>query len=374
MAGFVPSSGWAVTGQQSGPARVANVPRERAGGTGTGGPLEALTRAASLSWHTIRDRRPLALQGAGQGPCRQSSHCDGKSRLLEESKCRLGGKGRSRLVGFVASRCLDPLSRAPTARQASTRGVVWWANRVLWVSKQTDVLPPHCSAFPQRTFPRRHCAVYCILQYVIWEGGQWISCIIPRKLQFMGWMKADLTQRKHLDAPGLPTPHFLPAPWQLIQRGFCIALRFKTIASHCSGGSKRLLLASLFQCLSVPVSQCSPLSHTEGASILKRLKSDNLPLHGSAKTAIPRWGDGRDGKDPAVVTLFRWHLQGSSFNLFVFPPFMQPCAPRDSMGAHAEQAHSRGVMLALAPSSNGFEKMTHDAHRSQSCPRFTTSS
>lgn len=52
----------------------------------------------------------------------------------------------------------------------------------------------------------------------------------------------------------LPTPHFLPAPWQLIQRGFSIALRFKTIASHCSGGSKRLLLTSLFQSPSVPLS------------------------------------------------------------------------------------------------------------------------
>lgn len=64
MAGFVPSSGWVVTGQQAG---LANVPRERAGGTGTGGPRQR-PRAASPSWHTIRIdvRRPLALQGAGQ--------------------------------------------------------------------------------------------------------------------------------------------------------------------------------------------------------------------------------------------------------------------------------------------------------------------
>lgn len=168
--------------------------------------LEALTRAASLSWHTIRDRRPLALQGAGQGPCRQSSHCDGKSRLLEESKCRLGGKGRSRLFGFVASRCLDPLSRAPTARQASTRGVVWWGVRRPVRVEANRRAPGPLQRLSTAYIPRRHCAVYCILQYVIWEGGQWISCIIPRKLQFMGWMKADLTQRKHLDAPGLP-PH-----------------------------------------------------------------------------------------------------------------------------------------------------------------------
>lgn len=43
---------------------------------------------------------------------------------------------------------------------------------------------------------------------------------------------------------------------------------------------------------------------------------------------------------------------------------MQPCAPRDSMRGHAEQAHSRGVKLALGPSSSGFEKMTHEANRS----------
>lgn len=44
------------------------------------------------------------------------------------------------------------------------------------------------------------------------------------------------------------------------------------------------------------------------------------------------------------------------------------------MRGHAEQAHSRGVKLALGPSSSGFENMTHEANRSPILVRFTTSS
>lgn len=209
MAGFVPSSGWVVTGQQAG---LANVPRERAGGTGTGGPRQR-PRAASPSWHTIwiDVRRPLALQGPAKSlPTVESlwwwkRPFDGRAQLSTERN------RKSSSFGFVAWRCLDPLSRAPTARQASTRGVVVW-----WVScgcrsKQTYIRAP--APLQHLTFPRRHCAVYCILQHVIWEGGRWISCIIPRKLRFMGWKKADLTQGKYvMHQASLPRPTATPRP------------------------------------------------------------------------------------------------------------------------------------------------------------------
>lgn len=118
------------------------------------GPAKSLPTVESLWWW----KRPF----------------DGRAQLSTERN------RKSSSFGFVAWRCLDPLSRAPTARQASTRGVVvWWASCGCR-SKQTYIRAP--APLQHLTFPRRHCAVYCILQHVIWEGGRWISCIIPRKL------------------------------------------------------------------------------------------------------------------------------------------------------------------------------------------------
>lgn len=209
MAGFVPSSGWVVTGQQAG---LANVPRERAGGTG----LEALARGPELRVRLgTRSGSTSDVRLPCKGPAKSlptveslwwwKRPFDGRAQLSTERN------RKSSSFGFVAWRCLDPLSRAPTARQASTRGVVvWWASCGC-PSKQTYIRAP--APLQHLTFPRRHCAVYCILQHVIWEGGRWISCIIPRKLRFMGWKKADLTQGKYvMHQASLPRPTATPRP------------------------------------------------------------------------------------------------------------------------------------------------------------------
>lgn len=176
--------------------------------------LEALARAASPSWHTIR----IDVRSPCKGPAKSLPTVESwwwKRRFDGTVQCRrsgLGGKGEAVRLGSLHRGVWIPYLGPNSPTSINTRGCLVGV-------KQTDLRAP--TLLQHLTFPRRHCAVCCVLQYVIWEIAQWISCIIPRNPRFMGWKNADLTQRKHLDAPGLPpTPHFHPVPWQLMQRGF----------------------------------------------------------------------------------------------------------------------------------------------------------
>lgn len=119
---------------------------------------------------------------------------------------------------------------------------------VLWVSKQTDL---HTCSRPTAAPYIPPSSLCCVLYTPACHLGRWPVDIMHHspKTSIHGMEEGRLDPGEVRDAPGLPpTPHCHPAPWQLMQRGFCIALRLKTITSHCSLVGEKPPF-----CLSVPV-------------------------------------------------------------------------------------------------------------------------